>query len=151
MQDLDALLVALNRGFIGHWGHHDETPEDIEHWLKAPDTQPDGIFLAFGPAGDVAGLSWNEINPARSARRGGVPTGYVDSLAVVPEHRRHGLGRALLLTGMRWMRDNGMEMYELGAWGENEMALPLYFGVGYDVAQRGQEFRWDFPAPPAGS
>src|SRR5207248_2785732 len=78
--------------------------------------------------------------------RRGVPTGYIDSLAVVPEHRRRGLGRALLLTGMRWLEAQGKEVYELGAWGENEMALPLYYGVGFGIAQQGTEFRRDLAA-----
>jgi mycothiol synthase len=142
-QDLQALKVSLDRGFIGHWGHHEGTEEELVHWLGAPTTRPDGIFLAFGPAGDVAGICWAEINPERNKRRG-IPTGYIDSLAVVPEHRRKGLGRALLLTGMRWLEAHGMQVYELGAWGENEMALPLYYDVGYKIAQQGTEYRLDF-------
>ena len=143
VQDLPTLNLALNRGFIGHWGHHEGTEEELAHWLAAPTTRPDGIFLAFGPAGEVAGVCWAELNPELDKRRG-VPTGYIDSLAVLPEHRRKGLGRALLLTGMRWLEAAGMQVYELGAWGENDMALPLYFGVGFQIAQKGNEYRLDY-------
>ena len=143
LQDLQTLKELLDRGFIGHWGHHEGTEEELVHWLNAPTTKPDGIFLAFGPDGDVAGICWTELNLERDKRRG-VSVGYIDSLAVVPEHRRHGLGRALLLTGMRWLEANGAQVYELGAWGENEMALPLYFAVGYGISQRGTEYRLDF-------
>lgn len=140
--DLPALRTALNRGFIGHHEHHDITEAELAHWLAAPTTRPAGILLAFGPAGDVAGICWSEISPARTARRG-APTGYIDSLAVVPEHRRHGLGRALLLAGMAWLRAEGQGAIELDAWGENARALPLYLGVGFAVTRRGTDYRRD--------
>ncbi len=62
----------------------------------------------------------------------------------MPEHRRHGLGRALLLEGMRWLRANGQEVIELNAVGDNEMALPLYEGVGFSVVHRRLGYRYDF-------
>ena len=139
VQDVPTVTDALNRGFIGHFEHRDATEAEIAHWLSGEHTRPDGIFLAFGPAGDPAGICWAEINPDHSARRG-QPPGYIDSLGVVPEHRRHGLGRALLLEGMRWLRDNGQATIELDAWGENELALPLYEGVGFSVSRQGQSY-----------
>jgi mycothiol synthase len=139
VQDVPTVAEALNRGFIGHFEHRDATETEVTHWLGTDHTRPDGIFLAFGPAGDPAGICWSEINPDHSARRGR-PTGYIDSLAVVPEHRRHGLGRALLLEGMRWLRANGQATIELDAWGENERALPLYEGVGFRVSRQGQSY-----------
>ena len=139
VNDLPTLLTAYNRGFIGHFEHHDETAEELAHWLTLPHIRPEGFFLAFGPAGDPAGICAAITNPDRSAARGR-PTGYIDSLGVVPEHRRKGLGRALLLEGMRWLRDNGQATIELDAWGENELALPLYEGVGFSVSRQGQSY-----------
>jgi mycothiol synthase len=139
VQDVPTATDALNRGFIGHFEHRDATEAEIAHWLSGEHTRPDGIFLAFGPAGDPAGICWTEINPDHSARRGR-PTGYIDSLGVVPEHRRKGLGRALLLQGMRWLRANGQTTIELDAWGENERALPLYEGVGFRISRQGQSY-----------
>ncbi|MGI8587044.1 MAG: GNAT family N-acetyltransferase [Chloroflexia bacterium] len=135
VNDIPTLTNALNRGFIGHWDQHDDTEEEIAHWLKSEDVRPEGIFLAYGPQGDVAGVCIATIGEGRALRRG-VPTGYIDSLAVVPEHRSHGLGRALLLTGMRLLRAEGQEVVELDAIGDNELALPLYEGVGFTVARR---------------
>ncbi len=142
VNDLPTLLTAYNRGFIGHFEHHDETAEELAHWLTLPHIRPEGFFLAFGPAGDPAGICAAIANPDRSAARGR-PTGYIDSLGVVPEHRRKGLGRALLLEGMRWLRANGQEVIELNAVGDNEMALPLYEGVGFAVVHRHLGYRYD--------
>ena len=139
VQSVPVVAEALNRGFIGHFEHRDATDTEVAHWLGTDHTRPDGIFLAFDPAGEPAGICWAEINPDHSARRGR-PTGYIDSLAVVPEHRRHGLGRALLLEGMRWLRANGQATIELDAWGENERALPLYEGAGFRISRQGQSY-----------
>ena len=142
VNDLGKLLEALNRGFIGHWEQHDESEEEVAHWLTSESVRPEGIFLAFGPAGDVAGICFTEISEGR-ARRRGAPTGYIDSLAVVPEHRRHGLGRALLLIGMRWLREQGQTIIELNAVGDNALALPLYENVGFFISQQAKGYRRD--------
>ncbi len=140
VHDPQIVMEAINQGFIGHYGHYDETLEAIEHWLAEPTYPPEGLFLAFGPAGEVAGICWTEVNPALSERRG-TPTGYIDSLAVLPAHRRHGLGRTVLLTGMHYLRAQGLATIELGAWGENDMALPLYTGVGFAIVQQADTYR----------
>ena len=87
-----------------------------------------------------AGVCWAGISEQRNARRG-EPVGYIHSLGVVPEHRRHGQGRALLLTGMRWLRDNGQGAIELGVMGDNALALPLYRSVGYAPNRQGTDYR----------
>lgn len=142
VNDPAIVLEALNRGFIGHYGHYDESLEELEHWMAEPTYPPAGLFLAFGPEGTPAGLCWTQVNPDLSARRG-TPTGYIDSLGVVPEARRAGLGRALLLTGMHWLRAQGLPTIELDAVGENEMALPLYYGVGFALFQQADTYRWE--------
>jgi ribosomal protein S18 acetylase RimI-like enzyme len=44
---------------------------------------------------------------------------------------------------MRWLRANGQEVIELNAVGDNEMALPLYEGVGFAVVHRHLGYRYD--------
>jgi mycothiol synthase len=116
--------------------------EDILHRLAGPQARPDGIFLAFGLDGDVAGVCWTSIDPERNALRG-EQAGHIDSLAVVPEHRRRGLGRALLLAGMRWLQAQGQTSIELEAMGNNELALPLYEQVGFAIVRQASQYRRD--------
>jgi len=142
VNDVPTLNTALNRGFIGHFQHREGTDAEMAHWLEGPHVRPDGIFVAFGPTGDAAGVCWADISPTRHAQRG-TPTGYIDALGVVPEHRRAGLGRALLLTVMRWLRAQGETAIELDAWGHNDLALPLYQGVGFRIVQQGKSYRRD--------
>jgi mycothiol synthase len=133
---------ALNRGFTGHWENRERPVAEIAHRLAYPHTRPEGIFLAFAPDGDVAGICWAAINETLNAQRGEA-LGHINSLGVAPEHRRRGLGRALLLEGMRWLRASGQGPIELDAIGNNELALPLYHDVGFAVKKQGQEFRLD--------
>jgi mycothiol synthase len=133
---------ALNRGFISHWENRERTVEEIAHRLAHPYTRPEGIFLAFAPDGDVAGICWAGVNETLNAQRGEA-MGHINSLGVSPEHRRRGLGRALLLEGMRWLRAAGQGPIELNAIGNNELALPLYHDVGFNIKKQGQEFRLD--------
>ncbi len=142
INDVPLLNTALNRGFIGHFQHREGTDAEMAHWLQGPNVRPAGIFVAFGPDGDPAGVCWTEINPTRHAQRG-TPTGYIDALGVVPEHRRASLGRALLLTGMRWLRDQGETDIDLDAWGHNELALPLYTATGFRIIHQGKSYRRD--------
>ena len=134
------LTEALNRGFTGHWENRERLLEDIEHRLEGARVRPDGIFVAFSADGDVAGVCWCSFDVEQNALRG-EQVGHIDSLGVSPEHRRRGLGRALLLTGMRWLRAQGQGAIELEAVGNNDLALPLYYSAGYTVRRQGGEFR----------
>src|SRR5579859_348645 len=140
--DVRTVATALNRGFIGHWENRERSLEEIAHRLHGPGVYPDGIFLAFGPAGDIAGICWADYDGARNAQMGEA-VGHIASLGVVPEHRRHGLGRALLLTGLHWLRAQGMAAIALDAMGNNELALPLYDDVGFHIRRQGGEYRLD--------
>jgi len=142
VNDPTAVQEALNRGFIGHWENRDRPLEDIIHRLHGPHANPAGILLASGPAGDIAGICWAGYDPDYNAAVGEA-VGYIHNLGVVPEHRRAGLGRALLLAGIAWLRSEGQAVIELDAMGNNELALPLYEGVGFTVKRQGSEYRLD--------
>jgi mycothiol synthase len=134
------LTEALNRGFTGHWETRERPLADIEHRLEGAHVRPDGIFVAYSADGDVAGVCWTSFDVEQNAQRG-EQAGHIDSLGISPEHRRRGLGRALLLTGMRWLRAQGQGAIELEAVGNNDLALPLYYSTGYTVRRQGGEFR----------
>ena len=78
---------------------------------------------AHGRRGDhllayaVTGLSGNQ--------------GYLQRLAVRPDHRRMGLGRALGLDGLRWLRRKGVAEAVVNTQLGNEPALALYLSLGF--------------------
>jgi ribosomal protein S18 acetylase RimI-like enzyme len=57
--------------------------------------------------------------------------GFVQRLAVVPEARRHGIGRGLLLDGLHWMRRRGVRRAVVNTQVGNEAALALYYDAGF--------------------
>jgi mycothiol synthase len=142
LNDPALVLEAHNRGFIGHWENRERPLDEEIHRLQGPHVRPDGIFLATDAAGKVAGFCWTEYNAEHNAEIG-ENQGHIELLGVVPEARRTGLGRALLLTGVNWLRAQGMGPVELGVVGNNELALPLYQGVGFAVKHQGSEYRLD--------
>ncbi len=142
VNDPAVVQTALNQGFIGHWENRDRPLEDIIHRLQGPSVRPAGILLAFGPAGDPAGICWASYNDEANTQRGEA-VGHIDNLGVVPAHRRAGLGRALLAAGVAWLRAQDQAAIELDAMGNNELALPLYEGVGFRITRQGSEYRLD--------
>lgn len=72
-----------------------------------------GPILAYA----VTGLSGNQ--------------GYLQRLAVHPDHRRSGLGRALAIDGLRWLRRKGMTEAVVNTQIGNEPALRLYLSLGF--------------------
>src|SRR5205807_216631 len=73
-------------------------------------------------------------SPARW-RRGS--SGYLQRLAVHPDRQRAGLGRALTLDGLRWMRRHGGAQAAVNTQVGNEPALALYQRLGFRLKPGG--------------
>jgi mycothiol synthase len=140
--DLDAVLLTINEAFRDHWGHTDLTLEQFEHWTTDPTYRPDLWHIAWDTEEDEpAGLCLNEISPGHNARVGR-QEGWVEVLCVRRPYRKQGLGRALLLEGMKALQAEGMQWAMLGVDTENLTgALRLYEGAGFRPAKQGAAFR----------
>ena len=140
--DLEAVFLTINEAFRDHWGHTDVTMDQLQHWLSDPDTRPGLWHIAWDvEQGEPAGLCLNGISPEHNARVGRLE-GWVDVLGVRRSYRKQGLGRALLLAGMKVLQDEGMEWAMLGVDTENLTgALGLYEGVGFRPAKQSAVFR----------
>jgi ribosomal protein S18 acetylase RimI-like enzyme len=97
-------------------------------WL--PNFNPSGLFLVFSEKGRVVGISRTEPSPERTLKNG-VPTGYIDAPGVVPQHRRLDLYRALVLTGIRWLKAQGQMIIEMESWGDKLEVLKMYRELGF--------------------
>jgi len=140
--DLEAVLLTINEAFRDHWGHTDLTVEQLQHWFSDPDTRPDLWYIAWDTEqGEPAGLCLDGISPEHNARVGRLE-GWVDVLCVRRPYRKQGLGRALLLAGIKAVQDEGMNWAMLGVDTENLTgALRLYEGVGFRAAKQSAVFR----------
>lgn len=119
-------------------GHHADWPHVLEVDASAFDRfwrlDRDGLYEALtatpttrfrvtvGPSGGVVGY-------AICGRAG--TDGYVQRLAVRPSHRRTGLGSALVVDGLRWMRRWKVRRAVVNTQFGNHAALALYLRLGF--------------------
>jgi ribosomal protein S18 acetylase RimI-like enzyme len=59
-------------------------------------------------------------------------TGYIQRLAVAPEHRRAGIARELILDTLGWMKDHSVTSVLVNTGRDNEAALTLYTRLGFE-------------------
>ena len=128
-QDDEALWRVSNESFAEHHWHHEATLDERVYWTKQPGFLPSDITFACNASGQVVGYCWAGISEDEIARRG-INVGWIHDLGVIPAYQRHGLGRALLLTGIHYLRQR-VQVVELGVEGKNAKALPLYESVGF--------------------
>jgi GNAT superfamily N-acetyltransferase len=63
--------------------------------------------------------------------------GYLQRLAVAPEHQHEGRGRALVADALRWMRRRGVARAVVNTQLGNEAALSLYMRTGFRLQPAG--------------
>jgi mycothiol synthase len=98
----------------------------FRHDLNLVAEAPDGSFAAH------VGLTLDEVNRH----------GIIEPVCTHPDHRRHGLGLALILDGLRRLRDLGAATCSVET-GDMEPANALYRAVGFTEEYRGHTWRWD--------
>jgi mycothiol synthase len=140
--DLEAVWLAVNESFRDHWGHTDLLLEQWQHWIAEPAYRSDLWFIAWDTEHDEpAGVCLTSIEPGHNARVRR-QEGWVRVLGVRRPYRKQGLGRALLLSGMKALQEEGMDWAMLGVDSENLTgALRLYEGAGFRPVKRSAAFR----------
>lgn len=128
VQDISTLTQAMNLCYIPLWGHREVREDEMASWLPGYDQH--GLFLVFSEKGRVVGISRVEPSPERTIKNG-LPTGYIDAPGVVPQHRRLDLYRALVLTGINWLMDQGQSVIEMESWGDKLEVLKMYRELGF--------------------
>ncbi len=87
----------------------------------------DGAFVVALLSGQVVGFgaAWMVIDEA-----------HITNVAVAPEHRRHGIGRRMMIHLLQASKQRGMTCSTLEVRAGNEAAIRLYEQLGYEVAAR---------------
>jgi mycothiol synthase len=129
-----ALWVEMfNLSFIDHPNHSPWKVEQVLHYLEEPIYQPKLNLVAVAPDGTLAGFCWMLINPEDNEHTGR-KVGEIDVLGTRRGYRKLGLGRALLLEGLRRLRQAEMETARLGVVANNPTgALKLYESAGFQA------------------
>lgn len=127
-QDEELLTHVRNVTFAHHYGSVTRTVEEMTYRTRQPDFHASGVFFAFD-GDNIAGFCYTSRDPREWERRG-EKIGHIQLLGVVPDYQGRGLGRALLLTGVNYLR-GFVDLVELGVEGKNDNALALYESVGF--------------------
>ena len=134
-EDEDAWVALNHSAFARHpeqgaWTTQDLTMREREPWFD-----PAGFFLAERD-GHLVGFHWTKIHgaaakPTDSGGHGHEPIGEVYVVGVDPAERGTGLGRALTLTGLRYLRARGLAQVMLYVDETNVAAIGLYESLGF--------------------
>jgi mycothiol synthase len=121
-RDEDEWLTLNGRAFAKHpeqggWTRHDLELREREPWFD-----PAGFFIAERD-GHMTGFHWTKMHD---------PTlGEVYVVGVDPDEQGSGLGRALTLAGLRYLRDRGAARAMLYVDEDNVPAIRMYEGLGF--------------------
>jgi mycothiol synthase len=135
-QDDDAWLALNARAFADHPDQGRWTREDLRVRLTEQWFDPDGFLLAER-AGQLVGFHWTKVHGALRHHPPGEephdhdPMGEVYVLGVDPAAAGHGLGRALTLAGLRYLRGRGLDQVMLYVDETNRPAIGLYTRLGF--------------------
>lgn len=128
----------------GNWSIEDLHRRTEEHWFD-----PSGFIVAIDDAGDMVGFHWTKVHggdhphgDADHARlhaegvdhahgHGHEALGEVYVIGVSPAWQGTGLGRALLVTGLRQLASRGLPQGMLYVDASNTAAIGLYTSLGF--------------------
>ncbi|MGH3300784.1 MAG: mycothiol synthase [Streptosporangiaceae bacterium] len=162
-QDEEAWLAVNRRAFASHPEQGSWTRSDLELREREPWFDPAGFFLAERD-GKLAGFHWTKVygspRPGAPAQNGaGLPAaagrqreaiGEVYVVGVDPDERGTGLGRALTLIGVRYLRALGLAEVMLYVDETNTAAIGLYASLGFEHSGTDVTFSRGDPEPAPG-
>ena len=131
-QDEDRWTALNRKAFAGHPEQGTWTRTDLDMREREPWFDPQGFFLA--ERGDkLAGFHWTKIHGQGDESDGHhhEPIGEVYVVGVDPDERGSGLGRALTLAGLRYLRSRGLFQVMLYVDETNTAAIGMYEAIGF--------------------
>lgn len=125
--DAEHLMRIKNAAFAGEaTGSRAWTPADVQReYMDSPHFRPERVFLAIHgeePVGTTAAWVWTHE---------GREVGLIHWVAVVPEHRGKGLGEALNVHALQYMRARGHREAILNTNAALHSAVRLYHRLGF--------------------
>ena len=125
-QDEEALTALQNAAFEENWGFCPNTVDEISARVRFKNCDPDGIILVDDGQG-LPAYNWTSVdaNETRSVGR-------ISMTGVHPDNRRMGLGKLVVLAGMRFLKSKGVDAIELQVDAENAAARNLYLSLGFE-------------------
>ena len=140
--DDDSAWLALNaKAFAHHPEQGGWTARDLHARMAEDWFDPEGFLLAEedGPDGmpELVGFHWTKVHGGDDHSHGGderhghEAIGEVYVVGVDPGQQGRGLGRALTVAGLRYLRGLGLDQAMLYVEGDNEPARAVYRALGF--------------------
>jgi mycothiol synthase len=124
-----ALTTLQNASFEGSWGFCPNTPEEISYRLRMKGCRPEGVPLILYRGAPVA-YCWTRLVEAPEGPRVGI----IWMIGSHPDYRGLGLGKAIVVQGIRHLAREGASRVELTVNTDNTPALQLYRSLGFESA-----------------
>jgi mycothiol synthase len=132
-KDEDAWLALNNAAFAGHPENGALDHNDLQQRRALPWFDREGFLLAWD-GGRLVGSCWTKMHDDG--------TGEIYIIAVHPEARGRGLGRALLMSGMDYLhRKRKAASVLLFVEADNDEALSLYELAGFGVDRIAKQYQ----------
>jgi mycothiol synthase len=122
--DEGSLCALQNLAFADSWGFRPNTVEEIRHLVNCGLCHPEGV-LFISDEGRLIGYCWT-IDDASDRQKG-----FIRMMGVAPPYHGRGLGRAILMAGIGYLRRRGMTTIKLTVDSRNTSAKRLYQSVGF--------------------
>ena len=146
--DAEALVEVNAHAFAHHPEQGHMTLEDFRERTSEPWFDPAGLFVAVPDPADsdlpsLLGFHWTKEH-----RDEDPPYGEVYVVAVNPKAAGRGLGTVLTQVGLQHLRDQGLSTVLLYVDGDNDPAIAVYTGQGFEVERTEVQFRGVSAGPP---
>ena len=135
-KDEEAWVDLNARAFAGHPEQGSWDVDDLRRREREPWFDPGGFFLAERE-GRLVGFHWTKVHGGDGSGNAGAgghghePIGEVYVVGVDPDERGYGLGKALTLVGLRYLRSRGLGQAMLYVDETNPSAIRLYESLGF--------------------
>lgn len=124
--DLIQRSGAQSDAFAGEPLPGDWAIENTGRFLTWYEGREDLDQVAVSPTGEIASFAVSLIDP-------GTGVGELDPVGTRSSHQRKGLSKALLLSGLQYMKSKGMALAAVRTGAGNTPAIRLYESVGFRV------------------